>query len=60
MHRRHRCQHNPGQASSRGLILPLEDDRGNIVGELMTKEEKIAFERRHSQVHSLQPPMLQY
>ena len=47
--RRHKCRHNPG-AGNKSSILPLEDDRGNIIGERMTKEEKVAFERRHSQV----------
>ena len=47
--RRHRCRHNPG-VGNKSTILPLEDDRGNIIGERMTKEERIAFERRHSQV----------
>jgi hypothetical protein len=32
-------------------ILPLEDDRGNIVGEYMTKEEKASFQLRHAQVN---------
>ena len=47
--RRHKCKHNPG-GSNKSSILPLEDYKGNIIGEVMTKEEKIAFERKHSQV----------
>ena len=35
---------------NKSSILPLEDDRGNVVGMFSTKEEKAAFERRHSQV----------
>ena len=49
--RRHKCRHNPG-GSNKSSILPLEDYKGNIIGEVMTREQKIDFERRHSQVCS--------
>ena len=50
--RRHKCRHNPG-GSNKSSILPLEDYKGNIIGEVMTREQKIDFERRHSQVLKL-------
>ena len=50
--RRHRCRHNQG-AETKSSILPLEDDKGAVVGMFATKEEKMAFERKHSQVSAI-------
>ena len=57
--RRHKCRHNPG-GSNKSSILPLEDYKGNIIGEVMTREQKIDFERRHSQVGVLAKDFFTY
>ena len=36
IYRRHRCKHRPDSATS--LILPMEDNAGNIVGAVKTRE----------------------
>merc|ERR1712130_415515 len=54
---RHKCRHNPG-GSNKSSILPLEDYKGNIIGEVMTREQKMDFERRHSQATLMEESQL--